>query len=127
MDPGLLATTRASRQKSRVAITAVKTKNQKNARKDCGRSAATSIEVHARAWDQTHSAPPTAATAFSHFSRLKIGQRTYETAHLASAGGSGQVWLRMGARISCTSARSPKSGLSPSQRTSSLSFFGLLV
>jgi hypothetical protein len=37
---GLVTSTQPSRQKNRVAIKAVKTKNQKNARKNCGKSAA---------------------------------------------------------------------------------------
>src|SRR5260370_20632221 len=101
MDPGLATTTQATRQKHGVAITAVKTKNQKNARRSCGKSAARSIEVHARTSDQTHSAPPTAATAAGGFCRLKTQWRTYETPYLASADASRQACLRIGARHSC--------------------------
>jgi hypothetical protein len=54
-----------------VAITTVKTKNQENARKDCGTSAAMRIEANAQSADQTHSAPPTAATAAGGFLPLE--------------------------------------------------------
>src|SRR5437879_6786794 len=65
MGPNLVTTTQASRRKSRVAITAVEMKNQKNARKNCGNSAASSSEVRARSSDQTYSASPTVATVLS--------------------------------------------------------------
>ena len=44
MGPGLVTTTQASSQKNRVAITTVKTKNQKNARKNYGKSAASRVD-----------------------------------------------------------------------------------
>src|SRR5260370_39417966 len=105
MDPGLATTTQATRQKHGVAITAVKTKNQKNARRSCGKSAARGIEVHARTSDQTHSAPPTAATAAGGVSRLKTQWRTYETPYSASPGASCHWWFRMGCGTSRTYAR----------------------
>src|SRR5712692_7019841 len=63
MGHGLVTSTQASRQENTLGTIRVETKNPKNARKYCGKSAARSMEVHARSADQTHSPPPTAATA----------------------------------------------------------------
>jgi hypothetical protein len=72
MGPNPVTTTQAGRLKNRVGIMKVEMKNRKKARKKHSKSAPGSIEIHARSSDEAHSAPPTAATASSHFSRLKI-------------------------------------------------------
>src|SRR2546425_13228714 len=69
MGPELVTTTQANQLKSRGATLRVKTKNRKKARKNGGKSAARSIEVHARSSDQIHSAPRTATTAVGEATR----------------------------------------------------------